>query len=465
MNRIGSVAAVLAALAAPLHAQSIDTAAVRRTFARFDTDSTPGCAVAMAGRDGRAFAGGYGMADLERGVRITPSTIFEAGSVSKQFTAAAVITLAERGKLSLDDDVRTWFPELHDYGATITIRHLLQHTSGLRDWGAIVDLEGWPRGTRTIDHRYVLAVIARQRGLNHQPGAAYSYTNSGYSLLAMLVERVSGESLAAFTRREFFDPLGMSATSWRDDYARVVRNRAQAYRPSGSGWRLDMPFENPHGHGGLLTTVGDLLTWNRALSERRVGSAQVAAIMERTGVLTSGRAITYGAGLVTDSVRGVVEIGHSGSTAGYNAHLARYPASGTSVAVLCNTSNAGATGLLRNAVAPLAGFRAQSPAAIGTNRFDNASIVLEPRNLGDYVGAWVSAEAGARWMITADSNALVIARHEGDRRTFRPSRSDEFSGGGVALRFVRDASGKVVGMQATIDRALGVPFVREEGNR
>ncbi len=458
--RPARLAAIALAMASPVASQSVDTTVVARSFSRFATDSTPGCAIAIDQGERRLYTAAFGIADLERGVPITPATIFEAGSVSKQFTAAAIVTLAERGKLSLDDDVRKWFPELHDYGTVIRVRHLLQHTSGLRDWGAMVELEGWPRGTRTINHAYVLAVIARQRGLNHAVGAAYSYTNTGYSLLVMLVERASGESFASFTRREFFAPLGMTSTSWRDDFARVVRGRAQAYRPDGSTWRLDMPFEHPHGHGGLLTTVGDLLIWNRALAERRVGSPRVAEVMETTGVLTSGSAITYGAGLVVEPVRGVTEIGHSGATAGYNAHLARYPASGASVAVLCNASNAGATARLRESVAGLAGFGPQPGPTAGANAFENASLMTARDSMAAYAGTWVSEEAAARWLVSADSSGLVIQRHAGDRRVFRVRNGDTLTGHGVTLRFERDGQGRVVRMLASIPRALNVPFVR-----
>ncbi len=458
------VRAVVMALlpVASLLGQQADRLVPGGVLARFATDSTPGCAVGIEHR-GVVTQHAFGMADLERGVPNTPGTIFEAGSVSKQFVAAAVVTLAERDRLSLDDDVHRWFPELHGYPAPITIRHLLQHTSGLRDWGAIVELEGWPRGTRTIDHRYVLAVIARQRNLNHSSGAAYSYTNSGYSLLVMLVERATGEPFAEFTRREFFTPLGMTHTSWRDDYSRIVRNRAQAYADAGSGWRLDMPFENPHGHGGLLTTVGDLLVWNRALAQRRIGSPRVAEIMEHVGVLSDGRAITYAAGLVVDSVRGVLEIGHSGATAGYRTHLARYPASGVSAAVLCNGGTINATTLLRQSVASHVAFMPSTP-GISANTFDSAAIRIVPALTGAalqaYTGSWQSVEADAEWTLTMDRDTLFASRHPGDRRPLRGVSRDRFTISGTTLRFERDEQDRIVGMIVSVPRALNVAFAR-----
>ena len=169
----------------------------------------------------------------------------------------------QQGKLSLDDPVRKYIPELPDYGAPLTIRHLLNHTSGLRDWGSVEAIAGWPRTTRAYTHAHVLDILSRQRSLNYPPGAEYSYTNSGYNLAAILVGRVSGKPLAEFTREAIFTPLGMTSTSWRDDFRRIVKGRAIAYSQNGGTVRQLMPFEDVHGNGGLLTTVGDLLRWNQ----------------------------------------------------------------------------------------------------------------------------------------------------------------------------------------------------------
>src|SRR5262249_55717220 len=170
------------------------------------------------------------MADLEPDVRITPETIFEAGSVSKQFTAAAILLLAREHKLSLDDPVRQYIPELPDYHTPLTIRHMLTHTSGLRDWGNIAAIAGWPRTSRVHTHAHVLEIVSHQQALNFTPGTRWSYSNTGYNLAAIIVERVSGQPFPAFTRAHLFEPLGMTHTSWRDDYTRIVKGRALAYR-------------------------------------------------------------------------------------------------------------------------------------------------------------------------------------------------------------------------------------------
>ena len=432
-------------------------------FVRYQGDA-PGCVLGIDQGGAALVRRAWGQATIEQRVPNRVETIFEAGSVSKQVTAASIHLLAARGQLALSDDIRRYFPELPDLGTPITITDLLQHTSGLRDWGAIAELEGWPRGTRTINHGHVLAILARQRGLNHPVDAKYSYTNSGYSLLAMLVERISGTPLAEFSAREFFQPLGMTHTSWRDDYARVVMERAQAYARSGTAWRLDMPFENPHGHGGLLTTVDDLLRWNAALTARRVGTPDVSAAMEVPGVLRDGKAITYGGGLVMDRWRGVTQIAHSGATAGYRAYLARWPEQQLSAVLLCNAGDADATALLRQSVTTLLPL-APLPPATTRAAPAMAKAPLGPVSLAAYRGTWTSADADARWSITAEHDSLVVRRTAGERLVFRQVAADSFTNGTISIAFVWRGTAKPVAARVSIDRALGVGFVRVNGER
>ena len=327
-------------VSSPLAAQRDSVAAVDSVFARYASPGSPGCACAVA-RNGRTILErAYGSANLEYSVPNTPATIFEAGSVSKQFTAAAVVMLAMDGRLSLEDPIRRHIPELPAYASTITIRQMLNHTAGLRDWGVVFAAGGWPRGSRVYTHAHVLDVLARQQSLNYTPGAEYLYSNSGYSLSVMIVERLSGKTLQEFMRERIFGPLGMTQTQWRDDFARVVPNRATAYSLTNSGPRMNMPFENTYGHGGLLTTVGDLLKWNQNFVSHTVGGAALVDSMQRRGRLTSGRQITYALGVVVNDYKGVPEVSHTGATAGYRAYLGRFPEQGLSVALLCNVASA-----------------------------------------------------------------------------------------------------------------------------
>jgi CubicO group peptidase (beta-lactamase class C family) len=321
-------------------------ARVDALFQPWDSDGTPGCAVAAEIQGDPVLARAYGMADLEHGIPNAPTTIFEAGSVSKQFTAAAVVLLALDGALSLDDDVRRFVPELPDHGTPITIRHLLNHTSGLRDWGAVAALSGWGRSDRTHDHDHVLDILTRQSALNYTPGEAYSYTNSGYNLLAIIVDRVTGQPFADFSRERIFEPLGLASTQWRDDYRRIVPGRAAAYALRDDEIIIDRPAEHVHGNGGLLTTVADLLRWDRALANGELGGPEFVRLMHEQGVLNDGRRISYAAGLQVGSRHGVPEVRHTGATAGYRAFLGRYPDQDLTVALLCNVgaANPGALG-------------------------------------------------------------------------------------------------------------------------
>ena len=326
---------------------TVDLAAVDAIFRQFDNTRSPGCTVGVTYAGRPVLFRAYGMADLEHDVPNTPETIIEPGSVAKQFTATATILLALDGKIGLDDDIRRYFPELPDYGDKITIRHLLNHTSGLRDWGSVAGIEGWPRTRRAVTHTHVLDIIARQKELNYPPGEYYSYTNSGFNLQAMLVERVSGMSFQQFTRQRIFEPLGMSRTQWRDDFTRVVKDRGIAYEPTRLGnWRMLMPFESVYGNGGLLTTVEDLLKFTQNLETGALGGPRYLAEMHRQGVLNSGQVFFYASGLQIGTHKGVREVQHSGSTAGYRGHLARFPDQKVAVAVMCNASNANAGGFL-----------------------------------------------------------------------------------------------------------------------
>jgi CubicO group peptidase (beta-lactamase class C family) len=347
-------------------------------FARWSSPASPGCAVAVS-RDGKTLLDrAFGAADLEHGVANRPSTVFEAGSVSKQFVAAAILLLAEGGKLKLSDDVRTYVPELPDYGQTITIDHLLSHTSGLRDWGSVMSLAGWPRMTRIYTPADVLDIIVRQKRLNYRPGTEYSYTNSGYNLMALIVERVSGRPLAAFTAERLFEPLGMRSTSWRDQFRRIVPGRAIAYQMGAAGYEQAMPFEDAYGNGGLLTTTGDLLRWNDALTSGALGPF-VTAELQRRAALADGTPITYARGLFVDQYRGENQVSHSGATGGYRAWLGRLPGKRLSIALLCNADDVDSSRLAHQVLDRFLGVPAPAP-AVTASADERAGLFADERS-------------------------------------------------------------------------------------
>ena len=334
---------ILAAIPSVIYAQvPIDVSMrVDEIFAPWTSVSSPGCAVGVAVDGLTVLERAYGMADLEHGISNKPETIFEGGSVSKQFTAAAIMLLALDGKLSLEDDIRKYVPEVPNYGPTITLRHLMTHTSGLRDWGSVAGISGWGREQRSHTHEHVLDIVSRQSAANFDPGHEYSYSNTGYNLLAIVVDRLAGMSFADFSKERIFEPLGMNNTQWRDDYRRLVPGRSTAYsaRP-GRNWVINRPIEYVHGNGGILTTVGDLMIWNEALTDGRLGGPDFVRMMHNErGRLSNGAEIIYAGGLQHGTMGGVRSVTHTGSTAGYRAFLGRYPDHKLSVAMLCNASN------------------------------------------------------------------------------------------------------------------------------
>jgi CubicO group peptidase (beta-lactamase class C family) len=417
------VSAAIMALSFAGWAQSADAPDIGRAvdsiFQDWDKTDAPGCAVGVQHEGAQPILRGYGAADLEHNAPISPSTVFEAGSVSKQFTAASILMLAGEGKLALNDDVHKYIPELPDYGERITIDELLSHTSGLRDWGDIEALGGWPRTSRIYTLKDVLDVAARQKHLNYKPGTAYSYTNTGYNLLAIIVERVGTKSLAQFSHERLFEPLRMSHTQWRDDFRRVVKDRAIAYQQKDGVSRQLMPFEDAYGNGGLLTTVGDLLRWNAALTEGELGSFVTTEIQRQTH-LDTGHSIAYARGLFVETYQGVREIAHGGATAGYRAWLGRYPDQHLSIAVLCNAGNANAP-LLAHKVAAL--FLPAEPAL--------PPIVPLTMDLATRAGLYVDLRMGMPLRLEERGDALWIV----DGPALVALSPTEFRAGTAIFRF------------------------------
>jgi CubicO group peptidase (beta-lactamase class C family) len=416
-----ALAAAAGGVLAGLPVAADESAQVDLVFAKWTT-ATPGCAVGVAVDGKPALTRAYGMADLEHDVKNTAETIFEAGSVSKQFTAAAVLLLARDGKLSLDDPVKTYIPELPDYppspaaaasgldrqATPLLIRHMLNHTSGLRDWGSVAGIGGWPRTSRVYTQAHVLDIVSRQHALNFPTGTRWSYSNTGFNLAAIIVSRVSGMSFSDFTRTRIFEPLKMTHTSWRDDHTRVVKNRAVAYDEARGDFHTDMPFENVFGNGGLLTTVGDLLKWNENFVTPTVGDAAFVAEQQQVGTFSDGRAHNYALGLYNRTYKGVRQVDHSGSTAGYRADLARYPDQHLSVAVLCNVTSGNATQAGRAVADVYLRDRAKAPAP------PTASYTLTDADIEHTAGFYRHTITGVPLTIARGADGLRVERGQPD---------------------------------------------------
>jgi CubicO group peptidase (beta-lactamase class C family) len=359
----------------------------------------PGCAVA-ASQNGKVVVNkAYGSADLERNVPITPNTVFDAGSVRKQFVAAAILLLVEEGKLSLSDDVGKHIPQLPDYGHKITVDHLLTHTSGIRDWQPLLNLAGGDPDAMTM--------ILRQRELNFAPGEEWSYSNSGYVLLPEIVARVSGMPFSEFARKRLFEPLGMKMTTYVDDPLNLIKNRALAYKKEASGWKMDMYLGNDRGGAGaLFTTASDLVTWNDALTNNRLG-AFVTQKLQEPAILNNGRKLSYARGLQVEPFRrGGLLVWHSGEAAGYSTLAGRLPEQGLSVAIMCNADGSARSayaGRIFDLFLPPGSIQDNSPAA------NAGSLSAPPDDLSGKAGLFFDENTGQPLRLAVNNNTLMIA--------------------------------------------------------
>lgn len=462
MNKILSLFLGLVLFSAPVFSQN---KAVADTLARIDSllahwnTHTPGGVLTIARGEKILYNKAAGMADLEHHIAITPATLFEAGSVSKQFTATAILILAEQGKLSLDDDVRKYVPELPDYGAVIKIRHMLAHTSGLKDWGSVAIFGGWPRGTRTYTQDHAREIIFRQKSLNFTPGTMYSYSNSNYTLLATIVERVTKETLAAFTRKQIFERVGMRSTQWRDEFRRIVSGRAIAYEKKGRSYQQDMPFENTHGHAGLLTTTQDLLTWLRYWADGKYGQ-QLLTMRERQGIINDGSSIAYAEGAVrVTEVNGVREVAHSGATAGYRAWLAYYPTKDLSVVYLSNDGSTVPTSSVGKKIAEL--FFGKSESTVATDTASKPAFKPDVAAYKELAGKYYSEEADALFTVQVKDDKIVLFRSPATHITLHAVAADTFEvGSSITFHFIRNKKKKVTGFTASVERAQNIVFNR-----
>ncbi len=326
------------------------TKKVDAVFLEYDKTNTPGCALAILKNGKIIYQKAYGMSNLEYNIAISSSSIFHIASLSKQFTAAAIIKLSLEGKLSLTDDIRKYIPEVPDFGHIITFNHLLHHTSGLRDQWDLQWLAGW-RDDDLITEQDILAMLTRQKALNFVPGEEYAYCNTGYTLAAIAVKRITGISLRDYADSVFFKPLGISNTHFHSDHAEVVLNRTSAYRRDSRGnWKISLPVFDTYGATSLFTTVEDLAKWDENFYNRKVGGDAFISLMRHTPELNDGTPQNYASGLVISTYKGYKSEGHSGADAGYRCNMTRFPDQHFSVILLANLANISVSSLTNKVV-------------------------------------------------------------------------------------------------------------------
>lgn len=416
---------LLSAAAASLLAQDGPARRIDEIFRQWDKPVTPGASVAVVQAGKLVYQKGYGAAHLEYDVPITAETVFHVASVSKQFTAMSIVLLEQDGKLSLDDDIHKYLSELPDYGHAITIRQLLQHTSGIRDQWQTLALAGW-RLDDVITQKQILRMLFRQRELNFTPGSQHLYSNGGFTLLAEIVARVSGKPLPQFAEERIFRPLGMTRTHFHDDHQRIVRDRAYSYEAAGGGYRAaPLNYANV-GATSLFTTAPDLARWLDNFRDPKVGGPKAIARLQEQAVLTDGSKIPYALGLAIGQYRGLRTISHGGADAGYRSYVVWFPDQQLGVAVLSNLGSFN-PGNIANRVAAVyleGQFKPEPAAAPAFPAVERTFITLDPAVTAPYVGYYRVGDMQIE--ITQKDGKLFGAPVEGAPRELKPMSSTRF---------------------------------------
>lgn len=396
------------------------TARVDKLFEAWNRKDAPGCAVGISRNGAIVYQHGYGMADLELHVPITPNTVFGMASITKSFTAMSILLAAEQGKLSLDDEVQKYIPEWQDREDHITIRHLLTHTSGIRDGFGLL---GWadPNESAGDVNEALARMLARQHGVNFPPGSEYQYNNGGYNLLATILKRATGQSLREFAAAKLFKPLGMGHTQVRGD-APSGPNRALGYTRSASGWGVARDGGGAIGNDGMESAVGDLLLWEENFENPRVGTREMFAAMEKPTVLTGGKATSSGLGFGISQYRGLPALESSGGSWGIASKVVRFPKQHFAVAVLCNEDNVVMGGLARvnpdvftNGIADIYLADALGPAEAATNTVSLPTPVeLSDAELAGKTGLYRIGGVDYPVRMTVDHGTLMLRSYYGD---------------------------------------------------
>jgi len=450
---------------------------VDSVLAPFASAQSPGCAVGVTRGGSLVFAKGYGMADLEHDTPITPDTRFNIASVSKQFTAMSIVLLSLDGRLSLDDSIRKWVPEVPSFGTVITLRQLLTHTSGLRDYFTLLAVSGWPSDGQLTEKQF-LTLVGRQKNLNFAPGDEFLYSNTGYALLSIVVRRASGQSLRAFAAERIFKPLGMTHTEFRDDHTLLIPQRALGYEPSGSTYRISQPETDVVGDGGVYSTVEDLAKWDANFQTGRVGGHRAIAMLQAPATLNNGQTIPYALAMTIGAFHGLKTYSHSGAYGGYRSTLLRFPERDLSVITLCNTSTASSM-LAEQVGSIMLGLAAQnasattldlttSPWIAGSSQAPADSSASRRRNdqLAQLSGSYYSDELDLPVTLAPRDGYLVLQRPHAEEIHFVALTNDLYTNSDkMLLRVVRGDHDAISGFTLTISRVRDLEFSRRDADR
>ena len=436
----------------------------------------PGAAVGVLWNGEVVHRAGYGTAHLDHGIPITPGTVFDIASISKQFGAMAALLLESEGNLDLDADVRGYVPELPDFGVPITARQLIHHTGGIRDWPHAMALGGIGF-TDVISFEKILRMLYHQQAINFEPGSEYAYSNTGYNLLARVIEVQSGMTFRGYTESRVFGPLGMTRTHFSDDYLEVVPGRAESYTPiaggegegdgqdGGDGGFQRLPNQlTALASSSLHTSIDDFIRWMRNYETGQVGGEEMLRTMMRPGVLTGGDTLDYAHGLSVGDYRGLPTFGHGGSWVGYRTNFTSFPEQNLSVAVFCNVSDCDPAGRARRVAEVFIGDLMGPEPEASEPEPDAEGPSLTAEQLREYAGSYRSPELDSTYDLEVDAEGRLVAGHwRNDPSVLSPTGDDEFAGDQWFLpevRFVRDGAGRVSGFTVTGTRVRDLIFER-----
>jgi len=431
---------------------------IDQLFTAWNDPQSPGAAVAVARDSKIIFKKGYGSADPEHNILITPKTVFHIASVSKQFTAFSILLLEKQGKLSVNDDVRKYIPEVPDFGKVITLNQLIHHTSGLRDQWDLLAMAGW-RLDDIITKDQILRLVSKQNELNFYPGEEFLYCNTGFTLLAEVVARVSGQTFADFTRTNIFEPLKMTNTLFYDDCEKIVRNRAYSFHTDSTGIKKSILSYSTVGATSLFTTVEDLCLWAMNF-ENPVAGKDIILKMNERGILNKGDTISYAMGQVIGVYKGLKFISHNGADAGYRTALFRFPDQKFSVNVLSNLASFDPAGMALKITDIYLKDKevTESPKKVAEVRTetkgtpDNINVKIDHDTLLAYCGQYELQPGFVATFSVEDDNLFVEA--PGLSKTpVIPVSSITFDVNQVSARvtFIKDGSDKITGIKVLMN--------------
>jgi CubicO group peptidase (beta-lactamase class C family) len=452
------------------------TEKVDKLFVSWDKPNLPGCALGII-QDGKLiYARGYGMANLEHDIPITSKSIFRIGSTSKQFTAMCLALLEEEGKLSLDDSLNKFFPRMSDYAKAVTIRHLIHHTSGIRDYLTLAEIAGI-RDDDYFSDAEVVDLLVNQNELNFTPGREHLYSNSGYFLLSQIVKKASGESLREYADEKIFKPLGMTRSHFHDDHTKIVKNRASGYAPKkGGGYVISMTTLPMIGDGGVFTCVEDLLLWDLNFYDNRLGKSGQALIekIQAPGILNNGKKLDYAFGLGIGEYKGLTMVSHGGAFVGFRADMIRFPEQQFSVICLANLNTFNPSNMARSVadiyLAELFTEKTEKkkrpePKRPRSIESSEADFKPTPEELKNYVGKYYSKELDAAYFLRLKKGKLFL-HHENPHKSYpkaalKPTSADKFRVERWRLNFFWNEKKKIMGFKLNAGRVQNILFEKQ----